>query len=95
MASNTYKMPRVSLGMVLWRHSPHDKEAVPAVVTQVGDRSISCTIWPVNNRGGIPIDGVMHSSDPEWAERPGNDAGVWDYLPEHVALKARIEALEA
>lgn len=96
-------MPAASLGLCVWYPSPDDRDqAVPAVITQAGDRSVNLTVWAVDNRGGLPMSGVRHASDPEIREHPGYDSGCWDYTPEYtglsaviLALKSRLDSLES
>src|SRR4051812_8936289 len=86
----TYVMPPAALGPCLWRHSHADTEAVPALITQIGTRSVLLTVFAPDNRGGMPMDGVRHASDPELREMPANDSGCWDYLPAYEANTALL-----
>jgi hypothetical protein len=79
MPAPKYAMPPARLGFALWRSDKHSKEAIPAIVTAYGDRSVNLTVWAEDNRGGIPKDGVRHISDPEIEQMSGYSAGVWDY----------------
>jgi hypothetical protein len=65
------------------------------MVTAIGERSVSLTIFAPDNRGGIPKDGVRHCSDPDNRMHPGYDGGSWDFLPSEIAIVGRLMALEA
>lgn len=89
---NPYKMPRPSIGACVWYPTKQGGlDPVPAIITQVGNNSVNLTVWPPDNRGGLPRDGVRHISDPSVEKQPGYDSGVWDYTDD----VKRLNAIEA
>ncbi len=85
-----YKMPEVCLGeTVLWQHNFADQTPVAAVVTRVGSNAISVSIFPPDNKGCIPKDGVRHASDPG-LDRIISNSGIW----RHTDIGARLRAVE-
>lgn len=86
-------MPVPSLGPCVWRAAtnPQDPvEPVPAIITQVGQRSVMLTVFAPDNRGGLPKDGVRHIGDPELGDHPNYEGGCWDFTDDH----KRIAGLE-
>lgn len=82
-------MPVPSLGPCVWKATtnPNDPvEPVPAIVTQVGQRSVMLTVFAPDNRGGLPKDGVRHISDPELGDHPNYEGGCWDFTPDQVLV---------
>ncbi len=93
MPSPNFKMPSVSLGPCVWYGESNPVQGtigVPAIITETSDRSVNLTVWPPDNRAGIPKSGVRHRSDPELLEHPGYDGGCW----EHTASESRLQTLE-
>jgi hypothetical protein len=73
-----YKMPPVNVGdIVIQRFGSNSRVACPMVVTQVGERTISGTIFSTEFNGGRTIRGVRHSSDPQ--RTPQQSGGMWDF----------------
>jgi hypothetical protein len=61
-----------------------------AIVTRIGAGAISISLFPPDNKGCLPKDGVRHASDPELARIISN-SGVWDYTD----AGKRLRVLEA
>ncbi len=87
---NMYQMPKPNLGPCLWYPSRDTAEAVPAMITAVGYDNVNLSVFPPDNRGSIPKDGVRHISDPQLFEHPGYDAGCWDYTDQDKKLFALV-----
>ncbi len=77
-----YVMPVPSVGFCLWYPAKQGYAPIPAIITQVGVSSVNLTVWPPDNRGGLPKDGVRHISDPSVEKQAGYDQGVWDFTDE-------------
>lgn len=86
-----YKMPVPTIGFCYWYPDKVGYDPVPAIITQTGNNSVNLTVWPPDNRGGLPKDGVRHVSDPSVEKQAGYNQGVWDFTAE----TKKIAALEA
>lgn len=76
-----YVMPEVMKGdIVNWfpGFPLEDEQSCPGIVTGVGDRAISISLFPPNNRGCAPQEGVLHASDPNSKTLRGN-FGLWQH----------------
>lgn len=91
MPEKPYKMPTPAIGFAYWYPAKTGYDPLPAIVTQVGNNSVNLTVWPPDNRGGLPKDGVRHISDPSVEKQAGYDQGVWDYTDD----ARRLQAAEA
>lgn len=92
----SYEMPHLFKGqMVVW-HSDGDRNTVPvaAMVTEVGDRAVTVTLFDKNRVGLVPMDGVRHVSDP-WLKEHRDENGAWDYHPLDLIVRDKIQGLEA
>ena len=88
-----YSMPPAKVGPCLWYPS-READPVPALVTQVGKRSVNLTLFAPDNRAGIPKDGVRHKSDPDIDRLPDViNAGCWDYTDDQKQLAATVELM--
>jgi hypothetical protein len=75
--SPPYKMPPVSLGPILWRYAPGAQPQI-AFVTEIGQCTVNCVMFPPEGRVGVIKTGVRHSSDPA-LKRVLQHEGCWDY----------------
>lgn len=80
-AKSRYKMPTPSVGPCVWKPSPSGTDVLPAMITQIGSRSVTLCVFAPDNRGLLPYDGVRHISDPELADNPDRISGCWDFTP--------------
>lgn len=72
---------------VLWRHT-QDAEPSPALVTAIFERTVSCTVFPIDSPRGMPKDGVRHISDPIAPHiDPAEGGGYWDFTEDQVLLR--------
>jgi hypothetical protein len=75
--------PPVEVGMtVQWKHGPDATDDwAAALVTEVGDRTISVLVFPPGSPVGICRDGIHHADDPD-LRRPGRaEEGCWRLVP--------------
>jgi hypothetical protein len=90
-----YVMPRPTVGFCVWYPARTGYDPVPAIITQVGIGSLNLTVWPPDNRGGLPTDGVRHISDPSVDKMTGYAAGVWDFSDDTKKLHALEKSVAA
>lgn len=69
--------------MVLWSSGPDDEPA-PAVVTRVGNKTLSLAVMQPSMASLDPRDGVRHRSDPDVKVADLEDSGVWDYIEQEL-----------
>lgn len=79
-------MPAARLGPCVWYASRDGLEPVPAMITQIGQGSVMLTVFPPDNRAGLPKDGVRHVTDPVIAQYPSYESGCWDYCHSDMRL---------
>lgn len=93
-----YAMPKASVGMsVLWYvYGETDKPGMPAIVSEVGLRTLSLTILLPEKHSVMYKDGVRHVSDQEHKREEYITTGCWDYseqTKEIMQLRADLERL--
>jgi hypothetical protein len=72
-------MPTVSLGPCIWMPSPYG-EPSPAMITQIGKRTLNLIVFSPDSKVGHLRDGVRHASDPDLTRTVASgEAGCWDY----------------
>lgn len=79
-----FKMPFVEVGLTVhwFTDAANAADPMAAVVTNVGDNSISCSIVQDNFFNLATKSGVKHRSDPRAKTQVlDNDSGFWDHTP--------------
>ena len=80
-----FKPPK-PYSVVNWCHLPGEPTC-PAFVTAVFDRTISCTVFPLDYTFGQTKDGVRHVADPESPHLdPEAGGGYWDFTEDQKML---------
>lgn len=91
-----YVMPRASIGMsVVWHaYGEMGTPGAPGIVCELGNRTLSISIFLPGKTSVMYKDGVRHSSDPDAGNEEFKVAGCWDYseqTKEIMALRSAIE----
>ena len=74
----SWRFPPCWIGeIVLHYHGSDSHEPSPALVTKVGNRALSLTIFADSFHNGMPLSGVRHRDDPD--RRVEDPAGFWVY----------------
>lgn len=91
-----YRRPTISVGeLVLWSNGGLDEEArSPALVTNIGDRTIQLSVFSAAHGQAKCKDGVYHIDDPLRKKGNRGDNGCWEYGPGMKLLIAVISDLE-
>jgi hypothetical protein len=85
-------MPHASIGPCVWMPTPYG-EPSPALITQVGKRTLNLTVFAADTRGGFIKDGVRHASDPDLNRTVASgEAGCWDYTSDQKRLSQLEQA---
>jgi hypothetical protein len=91
----SYEMPKAGLGEWVFFQAHDNAPCVPAVITQVGNRTL--TMWTINpGIGGVEKSSVHHKDDPGIEEFPEwKKTGVWQHQPKdpQVAILSEKVAL--
>ncbi|MBX6312825.1 MAG: hypothetical protein IRY99_07915 [Isosphaeraceae bacterium] len=78
--SKLYEMPEVKVGdVVLWSHSPRDRDKVPAVVTKVHKRAVTLSLVVAESPVLALKDGAKHCEDPDRMKTIGQGDGYWEH----------------
>ena len=73
--------PVAELGDIVYWYDTPDSQPQPAVVTNIGVKSLCVNIFDPSTYNMRIRDGVRHRKDPE-ARRPEmRESGCWDYTP--------------
>lgn len=94
-----FLMPSAKVGMsVLWFPHGETQGGTPAVVSHVGEKTLSLHIF-LNLRNHVMYkDGVRHILDPEAKREEYIDAGAWDYsevTKDNLRMQSDIERLRS
>lgn len=73
-----YQMPPAHLGPCVW-YSHAGAEPAAAIITSVGDRAVSVSVFAPDARVAGARSGVRHVSDPELRNPNASESGSWDY----------------
>ncbi len=78
-----YEMPRPVISKIVhWFPDRFETDGYPAIVTMVGDRTLSLSIVLPNAYALECKTGVRHRSDPDRSESDNSGDGVWDFAAE-------------
>lgn len=89
-----FKMPAVVVGqVVLWECGDPERPAA-AVVTSVGQRSVSLAAFIPNAVNCRPIMGVRHIDDPNKKTHEKEHVGFWRYTEADLELQGSLTVLE-
>lgn len=78
-----YQMPHPVISKIVhWFPDRFETDGYPAIVTTVGDRTLSLSILLPNAYALECKTGVRHRSDPDRSESDNSGDGVWDYASE-------------
>ena len=79
--NNEFIPPEVMEGdIVTWYpYGEESKQSEPAIVTQIGSRTIGLHIFVENSRTPVYKDGVRHISDPDAKRAEFIESGAWDH----------------
>lgn len=84
-----FKMPEVSVGqVVVWYNGNQGDKGTPAMVTKVGDRSLSVSVLLENASGFMCKSGVKHIKDPAVTDHDKNKVGFWEHTKQTKDLEA-------
>jgi len=90
-----YTPPTVEVAMwVHWKYDPLDERLAAALVTAVGDQSITVTVFHRGFVNGKSISGVLHAEDPALKKRTPdnqNQSGCWQHTPLTEKLMALVQ----
>lgn len=81
LSREVYVMPRAFVGMSIIWHAWGETErpGAPGIVCEVGQRTLSLSIFLPHKTSVMYKDGVRHLSDPESKNPSFIEAGCWDY----------------
>ena len=86
----------VGMGVVWYPFGETANPGMPGQVVEVGNRTLSLSIFLPNKTSLMYKDGVRHLSDPDAKREEFIDIGCWDYseqTKELMALRAEVERL--
>lgn len=93
-----FQMPPISVGeSVLWYsdgYANSQEGAAAAIVTAVGERTVSLAILGKDAFSLRPEDGVRHVSDPGLSVQEERSRGGWDYSTEHLRMLSQLNGLK-
>jgi len=89
--SAQFKMPKVSVGDIVYWFPPGRHTPAPMTVVRVGDRSIEGHADIPNNNWKVCKVNIRHKSDPELSVYDAENEGTWDYSD----FAKRVMAIEA
>jgi hypothetical protein len=100
MQKASFLMPRASVGMsIIWYpYGETDKPGMPGLVCEVGQRTLSLSIFLPHKTSVMYKDGVRHLSDPEAKNQEFIESGCWDFseqTKDMIQLRADIERFRA
>jgi hypothetical protein len=81
----SYVMPEASVGPAVWLPFV-DGTPCAALITEVGDRAVSLTIFPEGSAVGIHRTGIRHVSDPDVSKLATAADGLWDFSDDRKLL---------
>lgn len=73
-------MPKIAIGHPVRWFADATSDACAALVTQVGTKGISVSVFHPSQYNATLKDGVRHISDPNREKALITDEGLWDYL---------------
>lgn len=82
-----YKMPRPAIGetVIVFRDG-NEKDPLPALVTKLGEVTISATALYPDDYSVHPFPSIRHVSDPSLSKPDVRANGTWDFGPTTKAL---------
>lgn len=88
-----YKMPNVYPGQVVIWYAAIGAPGAPAIVTEVGARSLHLAVFSPGFQNAMAPDGVLHIDDPEARKQSNREEGVWDFTEGDKQLQSLLSQL--
>ena len=100
MEPKKYVMPRAAVNtpIVWYPYGETHRPGMPGVICEVGERTMSCSIFLPQKVSVMYKDGVRHLSDPDAKREEFIESGCWDYSEQTkllMELRAKMERLES